>query len=295
MQNITKWFFLSGALLATGQTFAYCSEQKVIEHAIDGEKFSELRLNALAGDLLIESSDSDQVTVRGVACADRQRYLDRMDVEVMEDGSVLEITAIIPYHERDWHADYAYIDLTLKVPAGLEHLIKDSSGDLEAYGVNLGQISDSSGDVYLRDTSGDFDLRDSSGLISLRNHTGNVELQDSSGDIDLDTVTGDVEIVRDSSGDIEIQAVSGRVSIDRDSSGDIDIDEVGRNVTVGSDGSGSIKIREVRGSVEIGSDGSGDIVIQQVDGDFKLERKGSGDVRTAKIQGNVSVPEHKLK
>ena len=291
MLKVTTCLLVGTSLLASDQAFAYCSDEKVIEHEIESSQFSELRLNSLAGDLLIETADSDQIDIHGVACTDRAVYLDRMGIEVVESGSVLEVTAVIPYHERDWHADYAYIDMTLKVPADISHLIKDSSGDLEVYGVKLGQVNDSSGDVYIRDTTGDFDLRDSSGLISVRDHNGSVELQDSSGDIDVDTVTGDVEIVRDSSGDIEIQAVFGQVIVERDSSGDIEIDRVGRSVTVGSDGSGSIKIRDVKGSVEIGSDGSGDIVVQQIDGDFILERKGSGDIRTAKIQGNVNIPE----
>lgn len=272
---------------------AYCGEEKLIENEYETADITELRVNALAGELVIEASDGNEVRIRGSACTDRKTYLDRMDIDADVTGSILELTAIIPYHERDWHADYAYIDITVEVPRNLKTLIKDSSGDLEAHGINLEHLNDSSGDIRLRDTSGNFSIRDSSGYISVREHNGDIELQDSSGDLDIEELEGNLMIIRDSSGDIDIQSVTGFVTIDRDSSGDIDIETVGNNVTIGSDGSGSIKIRGVKGSVEIGSDGSGNINVQQVDGDFVLQRKGSGDIRTARIQGNINIPEYK--
>ena len=292
MPNLILWLLFSvSVFLMSDAKASFCAAEKVIEHEFSSERFTELRLNALAGDLFIEVSNNDKIEVRGIACADRESYLDRMDIDVVEDGTTLELTVIIPYHERDWHANYAHVDLSLKVPAHLEHLIKDSSGDLEANGINISRLNDSSGDIHLRDTTGNLSLRDSSGLVSIRSHTGNLALQDSSGDLDLVTVNGNVEVERDSSGDIEIETVSGRVFIDRDSSGDIEIDSVGQSVKVGSDGSGYIRIRDVRGSVEIGSDGSGDVTVQRVDGDFVLGRKGSGDIRTAKILGDIRIPE----
>lgn len=285
-----KWLTCLTALTLSHQVMAYCSAQKSIEHEIDAEGLTELRINALAGELIIEAADNDQVEVRGNACADRDIYLDRMQVTLEKKDGVAELTVVIPYHERDWHADYAYIDLSIEVPASLSQLIKDSSGDLEADGVKIELVNDSSGDIRLRNTSGELSLRDSAGFISVRDHKGDVEVQDSSGDVDLEAIDGDVTIVRDSSGDIEIDMVSGQVNVERDSSGDIEIDAVGKNVIVGADGSGEIKIRDVKGSVEIGSDGSGDIIVQRIDGDFVLRRKGSGDIRTAKVQGDISIP-----
>lgn len=286
-----KWITLGICLAASQNAAASCYAEKVIELDFDADNFTEMRLNALAGELYLEASDDNELSVRGVACADRHTYLERMSINVEEKGSTLELTVIIPYHEPDWHANYAYVDLTLKVPASLTHLIKDSSGDLEAHGIKLSMLNDSSGDIHLRDTTGDFSLRDSAGFVSVRDHKGDVELQDSSGDLDIVSVDGDVNVIRDSSGDIEIDTVSGTVTIGRDSSGDIEIDSVERDVEVGSDGSGKIKIRDVKGSVEIGSDGSGDIVVQRVGGDFVLSRKGSGDIRTAKIQGDIRIPQ----
>ncbi len=294
-KNLSKrlaTYFAGMSLVASTSAFAFCSEEKTIELNYPAASLTALRVNALAGELVLEGDDRTDVRVVGRACADRKMYLDRMDIHAREEGSILELSAIIPYHEKDWHADYAYIDLTFEVPASLALYVKDSSGDLEGYGIRLKQLEDSSGDIHFRNTSGDLSIRDSSGYISVRNHNGNLELQDSSGDIDVADLVGDLIVIRDSSGDIDVESVTGLVLIERDSSGDIDIQTVGRDVTVGADGSGSIKIRDVRGSVEIGSDGSGDIIVNDVDGGFVLMRKGSGDIRTARIQGNINIPEN---
>lgn len=293
--NLTRALatFVAGfSLIAGSEALAACSEEKMIELSYPAADLNALRVNALAGDFVIEGEDRSDVRIVGRACTDKKMYLDRMDIHAREEGSILELSAIIPYHEKDWHADYAYIDITLEVPTSLALYLKDSSGDLEGYGIKLHHLEDTSGDIHVRNTSGDFSIRDSSGYISVRDHNGTLELQDSSGDIEVTDLTGDLIVIRDSSGDIDVESVTGLVTIDRDSSGDIDIQTVGRDVTVGADGSGSIKIREVKGSVEIGSDGSGDISVNDVNGSFVLMRKGSGDIRTARIQGNINIPEH---
>jgi hypothetical protein len=284
---------LSAVLFTSQGVSAYCSEEKTIRHELPSGDFNEIRLNALAGDLILEGTEGDVIRIEGLACTDRTTYLDRMDIRIETDNEALELSAIIPYHESDWHADYAYIDITLEVPKAMLLLVKDSSGDLEGYGVRLEQLIDSSGDIRLRETSGNLSLRDSAGYIRINDHRGNLELEDSSGDLEVENLGGDLTIVRDSSGDIEVETVSGFVTVERDSSGDIDIETVHSDVNIGSDGSGSITIRDVKGSVEIGSDGSGDISVQRIAGNFILHRKGSGDIRTAHVEGNVSIPEYR--
>lgn len=279
------------ALSLGQQVFANdCSERKNINLTIPVGNFTELRINALAGEFFLEAGDDDQIAVNAVACTDKIEYLNRMKIEVDESDNILELTVIIPYNDKDWHARYAHIDLSIEVPATLVNLIRDSSGDLEAKGVTLAQVEDSSGNIRLRDTKGNLTLRDSSGDVYIREHQGNLTLEDSAGDLEISEVTGDLRIKRDSSGDIEIEAISGLVTIDRDSSGDIEIEQVGQSVNVAADGSGSITIKDVRGSVEIGVDGSGNVAIQTVDGDFTLLSKGSGNIRTSNVKGTISIP-----
>ena len=279
--------------LTLGQTATAndCAERKKIDLSFAASQFTELRVNALAGSLYFEAGDSDQITVEGIACTDESKYLDRMDIDVSKDDKVLELTVMIPYNDRDWHARYAHVDLTIMVPPTLVTMIKDSSGDLEARGISIARLEDSSGEIRLRNTSGDISLRDSSGDVYIRDHQGNLTLEDSSGDLELSGVNGDIWIRRDSSGDIEIDSVTGMVTIGRDGSGDIEIDQVGQSVLVDSDGSGSIRINDVRGSVEIGADGSGSVNVKTVDGDFTLLSKGSGGIRTSNIKGKISVPD----
>ena len=284
--------FLVGVILSQGAFADRCAKSKDIRQTVPAGAFNEIRLNALAGNLYIEAGSDDEIVVEGIACSDKTKYLERMHIDIEPQGDIVEITVIIPYNDRDWHADYAHIDLTLTVPAAITNLIKDSSGDLEANGVTLSRIEDSSGDIRLRNTFGNLSLKDSSGNFSVRGHTGNLQLEDSSGDFDVSEVDGEVVVKRDSSGDIEINQVTGLVTIERDSSGDIEIEQVGQSVTVAADGGGSIRIRDVRGSVEIGADGSGEVRVQTVDGDFRLVSKGSGSINTSDIKGSISIPDY---
>jgi hypothetical protein len=281
---------LTSLLLSQAILAARCEEQKDINLTFPAASFNELRLNALAGDLHIEAGDVGQIKIEGIACSDEAEALDRMDIDVVENGSILELTVIIPYHERDWDADYAHIDLYLEVPASLVNLVRDSSGDFAAEGVTLARLEDSSGDIRLRNTRGELSLRDSSGDITIRGHAGELSIEDSSGDIDVSDISGSIVVERDSSGDIEIEQVSGLVTILQDSSGDIEIEEVGKSVIVAADGGGSIRIQEVRGSVEIGADGSGNVTVKSIDGDFTVLTKGSGDIRTSAVKGNINIP-----
>jgi hypothetical protein len=221
---------------------SYCAEEKTIDLSFPSDQLTELRVNALAGQLYLTPADNNVISVEAIACADKIEFLNRIDVAATTTGSVLELTVIIPYNDSDWHARYANVDVTIEVPSSIINLIQDSSGDLEARGVTISRIDDSSGDIRLRDTKGDLALSDTSGEVYLRQHDGNVTIEDSSGDLDISDVTGDLRIKRDSSGDIEIESVTGLVTIDRDSSGDIEIDQVGKSVNVAADGSGSIRI-----------------------------------------------------
>jgi len=284
---------LIGIIVSQTAFAGRCAANKEINQTIPAGPFSEIRLNALAGSLYIEAGDDDEIVIEGIACSDETKYLDRIRIDTNARGEILEINVIIPYNDHDWHAGYARIDLTLEVPAAIANLVKDSSGNLEATGVMLSRIDDSSGDIRLRNTSGNLSLRDSSGYISVRGHKGNLKFEDSSGDIDVSEVDGEVIVKRDSSGHIEIEQVTGLVTVERDSSGDIEIEQVGGSVTITEDSSGGIRIRDVRGSVEIGADGSGDVRVRAVDGDFLLISKGSGDISTSDIKGSISIPDYK--
>ena len=268
-----------------------CEVSKQINHVFPADTFTLLKINTLAGSLVVTGEKTDVITINATACADKIKYLDQMTIDIDDSTDELEVTVIIPYNKGGWNAKYAYIDVQVSLPRDQITEIRDSSGNIEVRNATISSINDSAGDIYVVSVQGDLRIEDSSGDIRIRDLTGNLVINDSSGGIDVRDVKGSVTIPRDSSGDIEIDSVSGGVLVERDGSGEIEIKNVKQDVTIGSDGSGSIRISKVDGSVYIGRDGSGNVRVSYVEGDFILESKGSGSIRTSNVKGNISTPQ----
>lgn len=279
------------AILSSTPTLAdSCHASKTINEEISTEGISELRVNVLAGYLDIQPGVADNVNFTGRACTDEDEWLDWMSLDVERRNDILELTVIIPYEDHDFDADYAHMDIDLRIPADLQTKVKDSSGDIVIRDVSVNRVDDSSGNIHIDHNKTSLEIRDSSGNIEIRDLQGDLEIADSSGNIEIRNVIGAVRIPRDSSGEIDIETVTGKVTVERDGSGDIDIQDVQSDVEIGSDGSGGIKIRDVKGGVLIGSDGSGSINISNISGSLLVEAKGSGDVSTHGIEGEISLP-----
>lgn len=223
-----------------------------IDRRVSAESASATRIVVIAraGDLEVRPAQGTVVQAFGKACASREDYLRDLQLVTRREGSVLYVEATAPAEMVGIGMVYAYLDLTVEVPAGLPVEIQDSSGDIEAHDVRVVEVRDSSGDVELRGLTGDVVITDSSGDVHVARSAGRVQVQDSSGDIVIDGAR-EVVIPSDSSGDITIDHVTGDVRIDRDSSGDIRIADVGRNVQLLSDTSGEVKVSRVQGTVQL--------------------------------------------
>jgi DUF4097 and DUF4098 domain-containing protein YvlB len=241
---------------------------------IDAKSLSRLDLSTGAGDLRIEGvAGLQRVELRGQACASSAELLEQIRLDQRTDGDALLVGTLMPTQKTGWSLfgdnDYAFLDLTLRVPQRMLLKLRDSSGDIDVRDVAAVDVADSSGDVELRDIAGDVAATDSSGDLRFENVGGNVTIpSDSSGDVRVDHVRGSVEVDVDSSGDIVLENIDGNARVGRDSSGDIDFRAIGRDAIVGSDSSGSISARQVRGgfSVEAKSTGADNISFADIGG-----------------------------
>ena len=263
-------------LLASAEDCAFHAERSV---TVDAKGFDGLKLDTGAGDLVIEGvPDLERIEVSGKACASEQAALDAIKFEQQRDGAKAVIATSIPNEGENWSLlgnHYAYMDVTVRMPARLALSLRDSSGDLEASKID-----------------GNIDLMDSSGDIRLHDLGGNVEVSDTSGDIGIHGVAGKVTILSDSSGDIDIGDVKGDAIVHQDSSGDIDFNRIGGNASVDRDSSGDIDFRDIGKDASVGSDGSGDIEADGVHANFSVAHKaGNGDnIRYRNVAGKVTLP-----
>jgi hypothetical protein len=219
---------------------------------LDAEGVRLVRIDARAGQLTVTGrSGLAQVTVRGTARSNQERYLDDIRLVAERRGDVVRIVVDIPVH--DWrllrNVERA-LDLTIELPAGIPVDVRDTSGDVAIAG------------------------------------TGDVAVEDGSGTVTIERIAGDVRVT-DGSGDVEVRDVSGTVTIESDGSGNLRIEDVRGSVVVEEDGSGSIAVRRVGGSFTVRRDGSGGIDYVAVQGDVSLPARyarSRGRARVATIR-----------
>jgi hypothetical protein len=218
--------------------------------SIDTTGAQRVEIIARPGDLTVKPAPSATLSASGRACASRQAFLDETQLHVRRRGEVIEVVVQVPEEMSGIGIFYAYLDLTVQVPAGLPVAVTDSSGDVLIDGARVVSITDSSGDVVARHLPGDVSIEDSSGDLRVEDVKGAVRVSDSSGDIVIRRVQ-DVRVVRDSSGSIDIGSVAGNVNVDQDSSGDVVVAVVGGNFALLADGSGDVRVTGVKGEVRV--------------------------------------------
>lgn len=247
---------------------------------VDAKGLTLLKLDTGAGDLIVEGVPGlATIEVRGKACASNKDALAGIQFAQQREGSTSTVGTVIPDESNNsWSLfgdHYSYLDVHVRMPAGLKLDLRDSSGDLEVSGLTDGlDLKDSSGDILLHDLAGAVNVTDTSGDINVRHIAGDFTvISDSSGDINVDDVKGSAVVQEDSSGDISLRHVGGDARVDRDSSGDIDFVDVGRDAVVGVDGSGDITADGVKGNFTVGAKSSS-----------------SGEIRHHGVGGTVTLP-----
>jgi hypothetical protein len=249
------------ALLAVGSSSASawddCEFQAERSLALDATAAQTLTLRTAAGDLRVRGEPGrTRIDVVGKACASSQELLDGIALVERRGARGPEIDTAMPDIDGwSFGSRYAWLDLEVRVPAGMGLALTDSSGDAEISATGVTEARDSSGDLKLEAITGDITLRDSSGDIDVRRVLGLVVIEsDSSGDIELADVRGDARIERDTSGDITFERITGSVQVRRDTSGSIRADAIGGDFIVESDSSGSIVHNEVAGRIDLPPD-----------------------------------------
>jgi hypothetical protein len=274
-----KWIALFGlATAGMGPAAAladdHCDFRADRGAGADAAGVVKIVIRAGAGDLKVRgAADARRIDAKGTACAGKQPLLEQLQVTVRREGNVVYVETLLPQDQEGWSwgkNEYAYIDLTVTLPANIAVEAVDSSGDATFEDLKSLSVQDSSGDLGIARIAGAVEVGDSSGDLEIEK-VGSARVRDSSGDIDIDDVRTDVVVENDSSGDIEIAQVDGSVTVDNDSSG-------------------SIRAEDVRGNVTVNNDSSGDIFAGRVKGDFTVKSDSSGSIGHADIGGKISVP-----
>ena len=231
---------------------------KVISEALDLDGIESLRLRAGAGALSIQGSDGNRIEMEADAyVGETTQY--RLALERQGDEAVIQ--ALVDDDRQCRGEEQPYIDLVVRVPAGITVHANDGSGHLKVVRLQADlHLEDGSGNAEILGVGGRATIGDGSGNLVVRDVQGETRIEDGSGNLMVSGIKGDMRI-EDGSGDLKVQDVQGDLRVD--------------------DGSGNITISQVTGTVTI-DDGSGDILVEQA-GDVKLEDTGSGSVELSAV------------
>jgi DUF4097 and DUF4098 domain-containing protein YvlB len=226
---------------------------------------SDAHVNGVAGLKRIE--------VRGKACASEEEWLKDLTVEQERAGDSVRVTTKKNHdtHINWFGSSYAYIDLDVRMPAGLPLAVDAGSGD--AFVADIAALDFSSG----------------SGDLRADRVAGGVAIKVGSGDATVDDAGG-VTIERVGSGDIRARKVRGEIKVGRVGSGDLEFADVHGGVQIESVGSGDVVVDRSGGDVVVGSIGSGDVTVDGIGGNFIVHSAGSGDLHHHNVTGKVDLP-----
>jgi DUF4097 and DUF4098 domain-containing protein YvlB len=198
--------------LASSQVAAQSRETERVDRTIPFASGGTLVLKNFSGDIRISGSAGDQVIVKAVRTATRDR-LDRIKLDIRVEGSTLRIDA--NRRDRSYDTDKDNVvktEFEISVPA-------QTTIDLDAF----------SSDVTIEGVEGPQKLHTFSGGITVRNGTGPFKVDTFSGSIDLDlstsaappeivaeTFSGDIDarVPGDAGGDVQFNSFSGGLSSD---------------------------------------------------------------------------------
>ena len=268
-----RWILTGLMCVAATAQADDCKYERQLDENLPLRGASSLAVIARAGQLEITGvAGIKNAEINGRACASNKAWLDEINL-FAEQGDSATIEALVPdVHSEGWNWNdrYAYLDLTIRVPATLALEVRDSSGDIRMENVGSLDLTDSSGEVVIEGTNGAVSIRDSSGDLELSDIGGSLEIQDSSGEIEVAGVDGDFTVLADSSGSIFAERISGEARIVRDGSGDIRLANVARDAIVERDSSGGIMVNDVEGDFVVGRDGGGGIKYRDVSGQIDI-------------------------
>ncbi len=291
-------------------------EQRVEQRTFSARQGAAVSVENLAGEVTVVGTSGADIEIVATIhaesgdLADAQTLLSALVIEFGEDQDGVDVEVIFPVDRFDKYrypqsgrgstntrttyrgervrvtsrddgdAVTLWVDVEIRVPAGIDVDIENGVGNVSATGIQ-GDLSvdTGSGDVTARDGRGEVSADTGSGDVTITGHTGEISADTGSGDIEIADVTGDVS-ADTGSGDVSLADVeAGRVAVGT-GSGNIDMERVSGSISADT-GSGDITGRSLSGARTIGADtGSGDV---RLEGDMsRIEQieidTASGDV-----------------
>jgi DUF4097 and DUF4098 domain-containing protein YvlB len=150
------------------------------------------------GSVEITGTDQDVVDVSGVKYAASQELLDRLKIDVVKSGDLVQIRTVRP-SDRHGNMGAKYV---IRVPRKVE----------------LDRITSSNGSIHVMDVEGPARLRTSNGGIHANNLKGNLDVSTSNGGIEVEELDGSA-VLKTSNGRVRAEGVRGQLEAETSNGG----------------------------------------------------------------------------
>ncbi|MBM4116381.1 hypothetical protein FJ251_01380 [bacterium] len=274
-----------GLLTCAALARAESDYSKDIVRRFDEGSVSHLRLENLAGRLLLERADGKALELRATVRADAFGDLEARDVaqlldlRIEREGEGILIKASYPLARYD---RYRYGD----ADGGFFSGTTQTRVDGQKVRISMGRKGDGL-PLWV-----DFQLRVPAEVdCDLRHLVGSVKAQALRGDLRVDCASAEIAIARhegavlvdSGSGDIRVEGQRGTLRLDT-GSGDIKVEDLEGDFAADT-GSGDIVLKRGRGERLDADTGSGDVLLSDASYPQLAIDTGSGDVRVGSILG----------
>ncbi len=206
---------------------------EIIDQKLAIENAKNVRIENLRGNITLNASDENQVTVKGQLDDDAERFI------FEHEGSHINIKVLMPKgisQDRSTNGS----KLVINIPRLLKVNFTGVSSNIFLDGFSRS--------VEVQTVSGNVKASSLSSLVELNSVSGNIETNDLSGKIRLSTVSGDIKD-QDSSGRLELKAVSGNINT-RSSAEEVTISTVSGGVEVDLSGVDELFVSTISGNYQ---------------------------------------------
>ena len=212
-------------------TFAQDNEKRTTQ-SFDVGPHGEFTLSNISGDVRIEATSGDEITIEAVkrlhgrADAD---LLDEVRIDISHTGDRVRVETRYPSdrrHRRDHdHGNGGVsVDYRVTVPVGTEVEVGSVSGDVYVTGVE--------GETSVHSVSGEVRVADTPNLVLAKSVSGDVDVQHarSEDDLEIASVSGEVTLTDVQAEELDVSSVSGDVRMDDVACEEGEFDSVSGNI-----------------------------------------------------------------
>jgi DUF4097 and DUF4098 domain-containing protein YvlB len=235
---------------------------------------STLAIDNFYGDVTIRDGEEGTVEVVATKRAAREMDLERIEVEISQENSSLEIRTGIPFDLNN-----ISVELKITAPTDTQVNLESGGGDVTIVGIaGRVQAVTGGGDVEVWEAKSSLDVETGGGNITVFGAKGSLHAETAGGDIEVHDAHGKTT-VSTGGGNIQILGANGEIQVNT-GAGDIDYQGHPQDTCRFDTGRGHIKLR-------LPADINARVELETSDGDIDVDWPIVGYETQRRVRGNI--------